>query len=109
MDGIQIIKKKLIIYVFLSSGDDSSNFLLPFSNCHESTHSVLGFLQYFLALGYKINSKAHYCFFLKNKTRTKKDSLYNDHFRLLFCFVFFFRPPCWPKSLNPNLLKFLTQ
>lgn len=90
MDGIQIIKKKLIIYVFLSSGDDSSNFLLLFSNCHKSTHSVLGFLQYFLALGYKINSKAHYCFFLKNKTRTKKDSLYNDHFRLLFCFVLFF-------------------
>lgn len=78
MDGIQIIKNKnFIIYVFLSSGDDSSNFLLLFSNCHESTHSVLGvFLQYFLALGYKINSKVHYCFFLKNKTRTKKDFIF---------------------------------
>lgn len=48
-----------------------------------------GFLQYFLALGYKINSKAHYCFFLKNKTRTKKDYLYIMIISDCCLFVFF--------------------
>lgn len=42
--------KNLIIYVFLSLGDDSSNFLLLFCNCHESTHSV-GFFAVFSCIG----------------------------------------------------------
>lgn len=47
----KLLKKKLIIYVFLSLGGDSSNFLLLFSNCHESTHSVLGFFAVFSCIG----------------------------------------------------------
>lgn len=88
----KLLKKNLSIYVFLSLGDDSSIFLLLFSNCHESTHSVLGgFLQYFLALGYKINSKVYYCFFLKNKTRTKKDLIFHYLYIMIIsdCWVFF--------------------
>lgn len=51
-------RKNFIIYVFLSLGDDSSNFLLLFSNCHESTHSVLGvFCSIFLHWVIKLTQK----------------------------------------------------